>query len=74
MQVFCEEVRSCSGAFYRRFVAASYGALWAVYSELRPMCRHFYEARPCHRTWALFATCAWVTAHTERAWSGTCVA
>ncbi|KAK9825930.1 hypothetical protein WJX81_007732 [Elliptochloris bilobata] len=52
VRAFCEEVRGNNGAFYRRFVAASYGALWAAYSDLRPMCRHFYEvireARPCH--------------------------
>lgn len=51
VQVFCEEVRSGGGAFYRRFVAASYGALWTVYSELRPMSRHFYEACPCPRNY-----------------------
>ena len=45
VQVFCEEVRSSNGTFYRHFVAASYGALWTVYSELRPMCRHFYEVQ-----------------------------
>ena len=78
MQVFCEEVRSGGGAFYRRFVAASYGALWTVYSELRPVCRHFYEARPCRRTWAGCATCTWAKAHTglllhaQSAWSRTC--
>lgn len=42
-QVFCEEVRSNTGAFYRRFVAGSYAALWAAYSEHWPPCRHYYE-------------------------------
>ncbi|BDA45013.1 probable DNA-directed primase/polymerase protein at C-terminar half [Coccomyxa sp. Obi] len=51
VKVFCEEAKGRE-TYYRRFVAASYDALWARFAKLPPCGRHFYEVvregRPCH--------------------------
>ena len=46
LQVFCEEAKGRE-TYYRRFVAASYDALWTRFAKLPPSGRHFYEACPC---------------------------
>lgn len=34
-----------SGQYFRRFVAATYDALWQHIAKRAPTARHFYEAR-----------------------------
>lgn len=41
-QVFALETQS-EGGWYRKFLAASYPALWRRYQTMRPQERHFYE-------------------------------